>query len=430
MIHPSVSVVFVAPSAYPMGGVQTWLDYVSRGLDAMGVAVTVALVAGKHHDVERYRRAWPNLPRVVTVANATGSREGRVRALVKMLEATQPDVVVSVNIADTFDAVARMRARGAPMRLAMSLHGLESDYFDQIAREAAWLDAVIVTNRLTQRRVIERGMPAERVLYAPYGIEPEAYTSGTSSRDGPHLRFGMSPEFTVGYCGRLEEPQKRFADFVALIQRLRAEGHEFKVRVAGDGPSADAAKATLDACLRDRLTWLGAVSAAELRQTFYAHVDALVITSSWETGPIVAWEAMAAGVPIVSSDYEGRREEGALHHDVNCLIFRVGDVAGAAAAVARLGDADLIARLVSEGRRLVDNRYTVARSVDAWSSALRMVFQLPMRSVAGRMDGAANAPSGRLDRWLGVSAGETARRMLGRAFSHHEAGGEWPHVYT
>ena len=36
----------------------------------------------------------------------------------------------------------------------------------------------------------------------------------------------------------------------------------------------------------------------ELAQTYPLH-HVLLITSSWETGPIVAWEAMAAGMAVV-----------------------------------------------------------------------------------------------------------------------------------
>ncbi len=52
----------VAPSAYPLGGVATWLDDLVPGLERAGWRVTVGLTAGRHHDVSRLSGAPPLPP--------------------------------------------------------------------------------------------------------------------------------------------------------------------------------------------------------------------------------------------------------------------------------------------------------------------------------------------------------------------------------
>jgi len=49
------SLLFVAPSAYPLGGLATWLDYLVPGLRDKGWKVTIGLTAGQFHNVDAYQ---------------------------------------------------------------------------------------------------------------------------------------------------------------------------------------------------------------------------------------------------------------------------------------------------------------------------------------------------------------------------------------
>src|SRR4051794_29389363 len=55
--YPRLAVV--VPSAFLMGGVQTWLDYLVPGLQVSGWHVTVLLVDGFHSDARRYLHQHP-----------------------------------------------------------------------------------------------------------------------------------------------------------------------------------------------------------------------------------------------------------------------------------------------------------------------------------------------------------------------------------
>jgi hypothetical protein len=150
-----------------------------------------------------------------------------------------------------------------------------------------------------------------------------------------------------------------------------------------------------------------------------------VITSAWETGPIVAWQAMASGMAVVSSRYVGSGLEGALEHDVTALLFPCGDGAAAAAELARLRQPQLLERLSRAGYALVAGRYSEEASLAAWRRALDQVMALP--PLAAAPPEPSPASTGRLDRWLGTRRGEDLRRLLGQRFRHGNAGSEWPH---
>src|SRR5262245_29083899 len=120
---PIGHILFVAPSAYPLGGIATWIDYVVPGLRKEGWEITLGLTEGAFHNVGAYLAAHP-MKGVVKIRNQTGTREGRVRALCRAIMAVKPDIVASVNIVDVYSAVDRLkRSQSLPVRSVMTLHG-------------------------------------------------------------------------------------------------------------------------------------------------------------------------------------------------------------------------------------------------------------------------------------------------------------------
>jgi hypothetical protein len=170
------------------------------------------------------------------------------------------------------------------------------------------------------------------------------------------------------------------------------------------------------------------VACSDLPARLYREIDALLVPSSWETGPLVAWEAMAEGVAVVASRYVGSGLEDALRHEENALLFAVGDADGAARQLARLAaDPGLAKRLATGGRELLRDRFSRERSLDAWEQALDSVGGLPPLGAAA--EPRLPPATGRLERWMGAARAEDVRRVLGRMGPAAGPGGEWPHAY-
>ncbi len=141
----------VSPSAYPLGGVADWLDYLLPGLEAAGWHCRLALTSGDFHDVDRYleRHAWHD---VVAVRNRTGSPLGRLAAIEHLLASDSYDVVVGVNVVSLYLAVAALRVRARMSgKLVVALHALQREYFGDCALHREVVDAVIAPNRLAVR---------------------------------------------------------------------------------------------------------------------------------------------------------------------------------------------------------------------------------------------------------------------------------------
>ncbi len=103
---------------------------------------------------------------------------------------------------------------------------------------------------------------------------------------------------------------------------------------------------------------------------YLAAADLFVCTSRIESYPRVILEAMACGLPIVTTPVFGIREQ--VREDVNGLFYEPGDAAGLSAAIARLvADAELRARLAANAVPALDSLTDFDTMVDAVRPHLR-----------------------------------------------------------
>jgi glycosyltransferase involved in cell wall biosynthesis len=417
-----MKILFFAPSAYLLGGVQDWLADLVPGIRREGHDVTVAVPDGVFHCFESYRKAYPELA-CISLRNPTGSQEGRIQCILNCIDLVKPELIVGVNIAALYPAVARLRLLGGLVgKLIITLHAIEADYLEDLRQFRSIIDAVVVTNKLTGALVAQESLiPNERILYAPYGVKMST----------PKLPLPMSDDLLrIAWVGRFEQTQKRVHDLVSIIKQLDSISFPFCLSLAGDGPEATSLREQLEPWIRtDQVRWLGRLDRHQLQHQVYDQSDVLLITSSWETGPIVAWEAIAAGLVVVSSRYVGSGAEGALKDGQTALLFSVGDCEAAASALAKLLDSNLRASLADSALEMVRNRYSDSASLAAWLKVFSISMELPPLPLDyaefGRFS--ATVPSGRFDSWLGVTRAEYLRRFLGLNFRHLSAGSEWPH---
>lgn len=414
---PGMRLLFLWPSGHWFGGVPIWLDYLLPSLAERGWDPVLGLATGpRYNKPERYLGEHP-WERWVSIFCRTGTPEGRRRAILRAIRSTRPDLVVGVNMPDAYAAVARLRGDGTSIRVAMSIHGIEPGLYGDAFRYSSILDGVIGSNRLACRLAEEiGGIDRSRIHYAPYGIPPASAKS--SGRGGGSV-------LRIGFVGRLAETQKRIEDLVGISGALDRAMVPHQFLIAGRGPAEARLKRLLGS---DRALFLGSVTPAELPERVYRTVDALLITSEWETGPLVAWEAMAEGTPVVSSRYVGSGLESSLRDGENALLFDVGDAKEAARHLRRIWQERELSETVRRGgMRLTKERYSRSHSVDAWTRSFEAILATPPLPEApdpGDVNG-----TGRLERLLGPGSAETVRELLRRRGPDSGVGAEWPHTY-
>lgn len=196
--------------------------------------------------------------------------------------------------------------------------------------------------------------------------------------------------------GRLVE-KKGFDQLVEACALLRARGLDFECLIVGEDGDASAAVRTLIAArgLQDVVRLHGAVTQAELRG-FYARAHAFalpcqVMADGDRDGfPNVLAEAMAMGVPIVSTRISGIPEM--VDDGVHGLLVEPRDPLALADALGRvLGDPALHAALAAAARQRICERFDSRRT----TVALRDLFlrQLPAAGAARAARAAEGAAS-------------------------------------
>lgn len=410
-------ILFIAPSAYLLGGVQDWLYTTVIGLRNRGHTVDVAVPNGYFHNGRKFNSYFVGLDADFFL-NKSGTNEGRIRGLTRLLRRKETDIIVGVNIGNLFEAIRRM-GKDHGRKFVMTIHAIEHNYYADINQYKSLLNGVIVTNKLSVLLAEQIGkIDKNKIYYAPYGI---GQNERSSVKRQSHLPL------MIAWVGRIEQNQKRVRDIRRVLEGLDSLEIDYKMVIAGDGPERNK-------LLEDISTWISAGKVnfhgflgKEELGILYKSCHVLLITSEWETGPIVAWEAISCGLAVVSSSYTGLRAEETLINNKTALLFEVGDSTGAARQIARLKDEDLRQQLLFNAREIVIRKYSAEASLDAWEKALGEVnaSEIKYESLEEKLV-LESRKAGRMEKYLGVAGSELLRGVVPRR-SARSAGDEWPH---
>jgi colanic acid/amylovoran biosynthesis glycosyltransferase len=191
-------------------------------------------------------------------------------------------------------------------------------------------------------------------------------------RLGP-ARAGTAQAGPVLSVARLIE-KKGLLDLIAAFSVLRARGLNTPLEIVGDGPmrgelEAVAARLGVDARFRGALPQEQVLELMERASVFC--LPCVVAADGDRDGlPTSVLEAMALGVPVVTTDVNGLAE-AVLHERTGLLVPQRDPVALAKAIERLLSDSKVAARLSAEGRRHVERNFSAERS----AAILRSLFQ-------------------------------------------------------
>ncbi|MFM8444157.1 MAG: glycosyltransferase family 4 protein [Methylococcus sp.] len=144
---------------------------------------------------------------------------------------------------------------------------------------------------------------------------------------------------------------------------LRAEGRRVHLTLVGQGPDLESLKTQSSRLgLSEAVTLTGAVNQDAILD-FYLRADAFVLPSFAEGLPVVLMEAMALGVPCITTHITGVPEM--IRDGIEGLLAAPSDMEGLTRAIARLMDEkDLSRRLTDNGRLRIVSEYSLAGSIE------------------------------------------------------------------
>jgi glycosyltransferase-like protein len=368
-------VALVTYSTKPRGGVVHTVS-LAEAMVEQGMPVRVCGLGDPAHGFYRPVRAPVTLFPAPVPADTL---EERVFAAVDALEKGLAAVAHEVDVFHTQDcisarAAARVRDAGAKVRVVRTVHHVDdftTTALIECQRKAIEEpDSLVVVSEDWRNR-----------LKADYGVDATVIHNGVDARRfGPidparrtalRSKAGLRDRFVFLSVGGIE-PRKGSIYLFEAMARLAAGIHPEPALVVVGGHSfqdytryRDDVLATLPGLglrLGRDVILAGSVGDEELHE-WYRSADALVFPSTKEGWGLAVLEAMAADLPVVSSDIAVLREY--LTPDQTAVMTRVADPASLAEGMSRVvRDATLRETLIRGGRELIP-AFSWKRAADA-----------------------------------------------------------------
>jgi len=329
------------------GGAERQLFYILRTLKEHGARLRVlSLTQGEF---------WEEKIRALNVqivwVGRSRSRLGRLRRIVSELRVDRPEIFQSQHFYTNLYVTAAARALG--MR---EIAAVRCDATSEVAGAGRWLRRlslraprlIAANSRAAIRTAVALGVPAKRLCLLPNVVDTGQFKPSASKKEPPLKLIAV---------GRLTE-QKRLDRFLAVLARLRKMS-ALKGVIVGAGP--------LQSKLEQQARALGlSPDGVEFRgkdvdmAALYCEADVLVLTSDYEGTPNVVMEAMAAGLPVVSTRVGGVVD--LVEHGASGFLVEPGDDEALLKALLELvNDATLRQTMGERGREKIEPHYGLHR---------------------------------------------------------------------
>ncbi len=378
--RPSVTstdrpVLAVGPLPPPYHGVATAMEQVVGLRERYGIPVVVLDTAD--------RRSLDNVGRLDFWNVWLALRHGL--EFLWLLVTRRPGLV-SVYISQGKLAFLRDFLFFAPARLTgrrMVIH-LQGGYFRQFYDESpGWLQWMMRWSLAGADRVIVLGerfrpffdglVPPERVAVMPNAVDPAPFDRRRERREAEDVGRGAgSGRPRVLYLATITA-EKGALDLLKAASAIRGEVEDVEIIFHGEAEQKDVAEIERIIAaegLEETVSFAGVVS-GDGKLDAFLDADVFVFPSRYpyEGHPFVVLEAMAAGLPIVTTDHATIADT--VLHGENGLIVEKGDVAAiGAATVQLLKDPALRERMSAANRARLHEHYTL----EGWQQRLAEMF--------------------------------------------------------
>ncbi|MBV8296410.1 MAG: glycosyltransferase family 4 protein [Acidimicrobiia bacterium] len=230
----------------------------------------------------------------------------------------------------------------------------------------------IITVSESSRRDITRdmGVPYERMSIVPVGVDTDHF------RPLPHIERVPGRIMTTASA---DVALKGLVPLLEAVAKVRTE-REAELLVVGKPRDGSSIPATIERLgLEGAVRFVSGVDPERMVE-LYAEASVAVVPSLYEGFSLPAIEAMACGVPLVSTT-GGALPEVVGPDGVNALTVPPGDPGALAGAIGRvLDDAELRARLSVAGRHHVLDRYTWAETARQTVEQYRLAIAEQLKS--------------------------------------------------
>lgn len=378
--------VLVLGVSWPM---ETFVERLVIGLAGVGIEMTVAPMSS----LTRPPRAWTDLHRIrwtdaaVPRTPRSVARLAAGRATGSVAQALRPDRILRGNrrsmeslLSERWDVVYvpwlsvlvdHPELLGMPTPLVTSCRGAlvtiapwdpsRLGYRDSLADVFSASTLVHCVSDAILSDAVDLGLDQATARVIRPAVDPAAFTPRASPSLGGPIR-------AVGTGSLIW--RKDYEHALSALRRSIDDGADMQLDLIGDGPDRAHLQFTIDDLdLGNRVRLLGRRQAADVAEEL-RQADIFLHTSCSEGISNAVLEAMATGLPVVTTDAGGMRE--AVRDGVDGFVVPVRDSSATAAALTRLaGDPELRARVGASARRRVEEKFRLDQQVNDFVALLR-----------------------------------------------------------
>lgn len=216
---------------------------------------------------------------------------------------------------------------------------------------------VIVVNSRMVRGHFEQflGVDPELVRVVPSAIDPLRFVAEDrlKRRQAQRDRWGVAPDVGVGLFIAMNYRLKGLVPLLRAVRRVPAD-RAFRLAAVGHRKFAEFQRLAADLGVADRVSFLG--HRADPKDAYFA-ADFLVHPTFYDPCSLVVLEALACGLPVVTTRYNGAAE--LFGPDAGVVVDTPHDEAGLAAAITTC----------------LDPRFRASASAAARQAAARWTFE-------------------------------------------------------
>lgn len=244
---------------------------------------------------------------------------------------------------------------------------------ERLSRQAAHLYIRAVRERVIAFRAVNHreipnllcqwGVPTEKIL-----VLPSLYIDFQHF----HPRAGIEPSYDVAFVGRLA-PNKGLFTLLDAIKQVSSTHPTVRLQILGRGVLEADLKARIRSLgLEANVTMITKRLPVEAIAHFYVQSKMLVCASTAEGGPRVTAEAMACGVPVISTPVGVMPE--LIRDGENGLLFS-WDAGELAAHIRRLLDDDILRKQMGEAGRAAVQDFSAENVISHYAAGYLALTQ-------------------------------------------------------
>lgn len=341
--------VLILTNHLATGGAEVYCLTVSQWLAERGVEVILAAEHGelaeqidpkvRFHQAPLKDVRW-SLPKAVS----------EVRELVKTY---QPQIILCNSLATS--VIGRLASAPERTPVVTVAHGWPRDRYKLVSAPHALATRVVAVSEDVGGHLNRHGLPKNKITVVPNGINMGPFNDDSQDRRAlGREKLGLEPsDIAMINVGRFE-PLKAQHHVVEVARRLTPMHPNLKFFLVGYGSREQELRQLIASHgLEENVKIL--IKRPDVPDLLFG-ADIYLCTSDWEGMPLAMIEAMASGLPIVSSAAEGIT---ALVRPENGLICTLHDIEALTAGVKTLvEDPQKRASLASGSRNLAFSEFS------------------------------------------------------------------------